>query len=155
MPRLIASAVGYSPYNPSASKLYWSTSRLRFLRFFCTFITGLISFALLNRRKKSLEENYSAHSTGTAGHGLQVAHEAVESNASEHKQAHSVRSVPLAGRTIDLTFFGMVRATDICLRSLWSYFIPRGKSNRTLQIARLVDRMAAPVLFTASSSIIM
>ena len=64
--------------------------------------------------------------------------------------------VPLAGRTLDLTFFAVVRATDISLRTLWGYFIPpRRASNKAFRAGRTVDSLVGPITFVASSWIIM
>lgn len=156
VPQALAALAGLSPLRTSTRKPHWSPSRWHFLRFSCTFIAGLISFALLNRQKATRTNACLTSHGGADSSNIIPTHDAATAAVNKDIDVHAKRSVPLAGRTIDLTFFGMVRATDICLRTLWTYYIPPHKSSsRALDAARTVDRLAGPITFIASSSIIM
>ena len=155
-PRAIVSIFRCSPHQTRTASLHWDPTRWYLLRFVCTFVVGSISFALLNRHQALREEHIPC---ANSAKNTRDAHRAVPDHGIVHvyETNHHINvSIPLAGRTLDLTFFGMIRATDICLRSLWSYFIPRGaSSHRALNAARTVDWLTGPTTFIASSSIIM
>lgn len=64
--------------------------------------------------------------------------------------------VPLAGRTIDLTLFTISRALDIIVGSLWSCRkARRRKTKQWNRFDELISRLADPMMFWASSAIIM
>ena len=155
IPNSLRSILRYTPPSTSTKSLHWQPTRWHLLRFACTFVAGLLSFSLLNQQRDGEEDKLSSEAA------LQDERDRSKGVISStglpsDQDIRASRSVALAGRTIDLTFFGIVRATDVCLRSLWSYYIPRGKtSTQTLTAARRIDRVTGPVTFIMSSWIIM
>ncbi|POS86884.1 hypothetical protein EPUL_001047 [Erysiphe pulchra] len=66
------------------------------------------------------------------------------------------KKISLAGRTIDLTLFAITRASDVVVGSLWSRRkIRRRKTGQWNRFDELISRLADPILFSASSAIIM
>ena len=156
VPQIIASALKFPGSARSPTRLHWNLTRSHSLRLVCTFLLGLLSFALLNQRHQQ-GYHVGVHAAAGLGTGVEGTAQSQDENESAIRdQLHVSRQVPLAGRTLDLTYFGAVRAVDICLRSLWSYYIPVKKSSsRAHRTAKRVDRIAAPVTFIASSYVIM
>ncbi|TKA71186.1 hypothetical protein B0A49_08236 [Cryomyces minteri] len=72
--------------------------------------------------------------------------------------SHTLTPTPpkLAGKTMDLTLFALIRALDITIGTLWSSHLRRRHStNSPTAIEALLTHMADPLLFATSSAIIM
>lgn len=62
-----------------------------------------------------------------------------------------LRRAPLAGRTLDLSLFVLVRSLDIGANAAWEWY----KRSKASSVTRMVEYLAPPALFAASSCAIM
>lgn len=104
------------------------------MTFACSFAAALASFRLLNQDRAREQLNISD-----------------EKSRSSRRHVDSVDSVDSAGRTLDLTLFGLVRAVDVCLALLWA----RNRSRFSSKVAETIEHTAVPTMFATSSALVM
>ncbi|KAJ4859059.1 hypothetical protein T069G_07326 [Trichoderma breve] len=117
-----------------------TTSQLRLARWLSTFISGWLSLQLL--QSKQTQQTPPAW----ADSGLA----AVQQGLSEASTGG------YGGRTLDLTLFAVTRAADVLVGELWSQRRSRRKaSGKWTVIEQVMSRLMDPVVFAASSGLIM
>jgi len=140
-----------------------------FSKFLAAFLAALISFATLNDRREQEERfhktsrgftlntslNKSLSTLGRSQPWLKAADCRLDSQgAIVHKP--SPDPLILAGRSLDLTIFALVRAADIVVNYTWDYRKTQRIVRRTYTYGEsFIESITAPGLFAVSSSIIM
>ena len=150
--------------------LYGERSKLgakalrRLSRFLAALIAALCSFSLLNKtspstsstRANELEDGATSQTTSSNDGRKRKRESKIPSDlpplppaAILNREAFYPQGIPLAGKTIDLTLFAVVRAADAIVQ--WR----RKRHPARSRTARIADSLAAPLLFAASSATIM
>ncbi|KAI9720516.1 MAG: hypothetical protein M1828_005687 [Chrysothrix sp. TS-e1954] len=129
------------------------------IRFLTVFSAALGSFQLLNRRESKEERFQHEEARRQEGFGerdISISNSAQEQEARTRLAKAGSTSTVLAGRTLDITFFSLVRATDVVIYSLWTLFRVPSRGRLDHKRARsLVEHIAPPTVFSMSSAIVM
>ncbi|KAI9158472.1 hypothetical protein HJFPF1_06467 [Paramyrothecium foliicola] len=110
------------------------TTRLRLARWIAGFVAGWLSLQLLHSNKQN------------------------DLTASKRSRAkdHSPKPGAFTSRTLDLTLFAVTRAVDVIIGELWSQRKARRQaSNQWTKLEQLVSYLVDPMVFAASSGLIM
>ncbi|KAL7944438.1 hypothetical protein V8C42DRAFT_326772 [Trichoderma barbatum] len=120
-----------------------AASQLRLARWLSTFISGWLSLQLL-QSKQTKTQTQVPPAWADAGMA------AVQQGLSEASTGG------YGGRTLDLTLFAVTRAADVLIGELWSQRRSRRKATgKWTVIEQLMSRLMDPVVFAASSGLIM
>lgn len=118
-------------------RLAAASARLSLLiKFVCVFVSAWISFRILNRRDAT---------------ELDFPKQRVRSTSDVVFQPPPPPRPRLSGRTLDLTFFGGIRALDICISVAWS----RWRASKGKKELHTIQNYTAPALFATSSALVM
>lgn len=122
--------------------------------FLSSFAAALASFALLNRRPSRPEHFVTAESRPLGqktSPSTRAANQDVLVETAERRKLSAAEVPLLAGKTLDLTLFGAVRALDIAMSIAWSQ-----KTSRLSKRAKsFVEQAAIPTMFATSSALVM
>lgn len=127
---------------------YITTSRL-----FAAFCAAWLSLQLLNKSSTSekITRRVDVHGDGTVEGGKKI-----EWPQNSDGNGTSCISTPLAGKTIDLTLFVMIRAVETVIGDLWFRRKSFATSSPTwMRFQRLVSNFADASVFAISSGVIM
>jgi len=132
----------------------------RLARFFAALVAASLSFSLLNKTSNTTKLNPAVGDQGRGrvegGNGKRKTESKIPPNlpplpaeATLTRQQIGTEEIPLAGKSIDLTLFAVIRALDVVVQSL-------GLSDqRSSRVSRGFAKIATPFLFAASSATIM
>ncbi|PNP50861.1 hypothetical protein THARTR1_08482 [Trichoderma harzianum] len=116
-----------------------TTSQLRLARWLSTFISGWLSLQLLQSKQTQTPPAWADSGLAAVQQGLSEA-----------------STGGYGGRTLDLTLFAVTRAADVLVGELWSQRRSRRKAaGKWTVIEQVVSRLMDPVVFAASSGLIM
>lgn len=130
------------------------------LRFVTVFSASLLGFSLLNYKTVKLERPEIKEKSDATEGDQKVLNPQDElfGNASRTREAEQRRQwkSPPAGKTLDLTFFALVKALDISFITAWAKYQAMHQSSPTVPVTVLSsESFAAPSIFAISSYIIM
>ncbi|KAE8147137.1 integral membrane protein [Aspergillus avenaceus] len=130
----------------SRTGLHESAIGLRLVRFVCAFFSARLSFELLNRRPIRLQAAKESHQDIGNGDARGL-----------HESKLGPRPRPqFAGRTLDLTLFGVTRAVDLVACILWARWKRQGRfRNRWSLVERTAPKLADAGVFASSAAIVM
>lgn len=122
-------------------------------------VSAAASFRLLNTRE-SKEERFLEQKKEVEGLSVRDLHvdkpEFYEAAKKKLENNAPISRVVLAGRTLDLTFFALVRAVDIAVYGLWSKNKKRAPSRSNIaRVESFLERMAPATVFSVSSAVVM
>ena len=130
----------------------------RLARFLAALAAASLSFSLLNKNTTKPNSAVGDQGCGSVegGNVKRKTQSKIPPNlpplpteATLTQQQINTQGIPLAGKSIDLTLFAVIRALDVVVQSL-------GQSDqRSSRISRLFAKSATPFLFAASSATIM
>ncbi|KAL6871174.1 hypothetical protein J3F83DRAFT_772897 [Trichoderma novae-zelandiae] len=128
-----------------------ATSQLRLARWLSTFISGWLSLQLLqSKQPKQSKQSKQSKQTPPPSSWTESGLASVQQGLAEAAQGG------YGGRTLDLTLFAVTRAADVLVGELWSQRRTRRKaSGEWTVVEQLLSRLMDPVVFAASSGLIM
>ncbi|KAF2005074.1 hypothetical protein P154DRAFT_518642 [Amniculicola lignicola CBS 123094] len=151
--RLVSGVLQAIPVVPTIS----TSQRRRFATFLAALLSASLSFRLLNRVPTSLQQDVEAAqplthlevcSPGPFDEPPERSSREIDASTLDAKLL--TRS-DLAGRTMDLTLFSVIRALDIAVSTMWDHATRSG----TAEKAKLVSSITPPLLFCFSAATIM
>jgi len=138
----------------------------RLARFLAALVAASLSFSLLNETSRTATKSKST--VGDTGPETENKRSIEDDNSNRKRESKippnlpplpaqatltrrpiSTQGNPLAGKSIDLTLFAVVRALDVVVQSL------KPSDQSSSRVSRLFAKIATPFLFAASSAIIM
>jgi hypothetical protein len=132
----------------------------RLARFLAALLAASLSFSLLNKASNTTKPSSAVGDQGCGSVDGGNVNRKTESKippnlpplptkATLTRQQVNTQGIALAGKSIDLTLFAVIRALDVVIQSLG---LPDQRSRR---VSRIFAKIATPFLFAASSATIM
>jgi hypothetical protein len=125
----------------------------RLIRWLAAFISSWLSLKLLQSHKSHQhQKNTAVDSTSKEEYNVQASSDA----ASKKRALDETKAMQLAGRTMDLTLFAIIRALDIVIGELWAQRKTRriAKGSWT-RLESAVGRLTDAWVFATSASVVM
>ncbi len=128
--------------------------RGRLARFLAAFLAAWLSLQLLNSRPvpRTAEENVTSDDQTS----LKSLNDVCQSPSEQFEKRHWKAPLALAGRTMDLTLFAVIRAIDVVVADLWSRHRSRSqKTGRWTQVESFLSRTIDAGVFAVGAGAVM